>query len=185
MEPHLGQVSENPSKPSSNEHWTVFHEDEAGSNLANDPSHFRPKPRPFSVESCPPARGADVLAWEPSTDNIDSASPVVSIEGPNIVPDGKPGQESVPLSLEQDSPRVFLQLDGADWHMAEKESAEDSATGSGEEVQFTKWNIQSGLRRVVQMDRCGRCCGWIGIKVPVFQIRGPLPLSPRCSAGWS
>lgn len=151
MEPHLGQVSENPSKPSSNEHWTVFHEDEAGSNLANDPSHFRPKPRPFSVESGPSTRGADVLAGEASADNIDPSSPVDSVEGLNIVPDWEPGQESVPLSLEEDSPRVFLQLNGADWHMAEKESAKDSATGSGEEVQFTKWNIQRGLRRVVQM----------------------------------
>lgn len=57
------------------------------------------------------------------------------------------------MSLEEDRPRVFLQFDGADWHMAEKESAEDSATGSGEEVQFTKWNIQRGLSRVVQMDK--------------------------------
>jgi hypothetical protein len=38
--------------------------------------------------------------------------------------------------------------------MAEKESSEDSATGSGEEVQFTKWNIH-GTPRVVQMDITG------------------------------
>ena len=84
------------------------------------------------------------------------ASPGVPVEGANIVPDREPGQESVPLSLEQDIPRVFLQLDGADRHMAEKESAEDSATGSSEEVQFTKWNIQGCLSRVMQMDRNGR-----------------------------
>jgi hypothetical protein len=34
-------------------------------------------------------------------------------------------------------------LDGADGHMAEKESAEDASTGSGEEMQFTKWNIHA------------------------------------------
>ena len=96
------------------------------------------------------------MAGETSTDDIDPASPWGSVEGFNIVPDGEPGQESVPLSLEEDRPRVAFQLDGADWHMAEKESAEDSATGSGEEVQFTKWNIQRGLSRVVQMDMINR-----------------------------
>ena len=130
----------------------VFHEDEGRSNLANDPGELRPESRAFPVEPCALPCGADVLARKPTGDEVNPPSPGVPVEGANIVPDGEPGQESVPLSLEEDRPRVFLQLDGADWHMAEKESAKDSATGSGEEVQFTKWNIQRGLSRVVQMD---------------------------------
>ncbi len=43
IEPHLGQVSKNCSKPSSNESWGVLHEDVSGSNLANDPSKFAPE----------------------------------------------------------------------------------------------------------------------------------------------
>jgi hypothetical protein len=32
---------------------------------------------------------------------------------------------------------IFIQLNGADWQMPEKDSAEDSAPRSGEEVHFT------------------------------------------------
>ena len=77
------------------------------------------------------------------------------------------------MSLEQDRPRVAFQFDGADWHMAEKESAEDSATGSSEEVQFTKWNIQRGLSRVVQMDML-RFRDFLCISVPTCVAFGQL-----------
>jgi len=42
IEPQDGQVSENSSKPSTNEHWGVLHEDESRSNLAKDPSKLSP-----------------------------------------------------------------------------------------------------------------------------------------------
>jgi len=101
------------------------------------------------------SRRADILARKSSGDEIDPSSPRDTVESSDIIPDGEPGQESVPLSLEQDTPRVFFQFNGADWDMAEKESAEDSSPGSGEEVQFTKWNIQGCLVRVVSMDISG------------------------------
>ena len=44
IKPHLGQVPENDVEPPSSESWAVFHKDVAGSNLANDPSKFTPKP---------------------------------------------------------------------------------------------------------------------------------------------
>ena len=145
IEPQRGQVAENTSKPSTNEHWGVFHEDEARSHLANDPSKLRPEAGSLAVDACALSCGADVLAGEASGDEVNTSPPGVAVKGAHVVPEREPGQDPVPLPLEEDSPRVFLQLDGAHWHMAEKESAEDSAPGSGEEVQFTKWNIQGCL----------------------------------------
>jgi len=80
----------------------------------------------------------------------------VAVERPHVIPDGEPGQDSVSLAGEENPPRVFLQLNGADAHMAKKQSAEDSAAGSGEEMQFTKWNIQFGLGRFTDLDRIFR-----------------------------
>jgi hypothetical protein len=150
--PQRGQVSENSSKPSTSEHWGVFHEDEAGSNLANDPSKLRPKAGACPSDPCPlPGRG-NVLAGEPSAYRVHLPGPRRSVEGFDIIPDWEPGKEPIPLSLEENGSRVFTQLDGADWHMAEKDSAKDSAAGPGEQVQFTKWNIH-GTPWVVQIDK--------------------------------
>ena len=152
IEPQRGKVFQHDLQSSRSEKRGVFDETESRLDFAKDSGELGPEARSGSGDpSALPSRG-NVLAGESPTDNIDTASPWSPFKGPNIVPDGEPGQESVPLPLEQDRPRVAFQLDGADWHMAEKESAEDSATGSGEEVQFTKWNIQRGLSMVVQMD---------------------------------
>ncbi len=155
IEPHFGQVSENSSKPSTNEHWGVLHEDESRSHLANDPSKFRPEARAGTVDPCSFPRGADVLAGEASAHDIGPAPPGVAVEGANVIPHGEPGEDSVSLALEEDRPRVFLQLDGAHRDMAKKESSEDSAPGACEEMEFTKWNIQGCLGRVMRMDRRG------------------------------
>jgi hypothetical protein len=40
--PERGQVTEDNSKSSSKESWTVFHERETWSNFANDPRHVGP-----------------------------------------------------------------------------------------------------------------------------------------------
>lgn len=139
IEPQRGQIPENSSKPSNSEEWGVFHEDEAGSHFANDPGEFGPEAGTLTFDSRPSAGGADVLAGEAPGDEVNSSTPGLPVEGSHIVPDWEPGQDAVPLSLEQDTPRVFLQLNGADWHMAAKESAEDSSACASEEVEFTKW----------------------------------------------
>ena len=127
IEPHRGQVPENSSKSTRSEHWAVFHEDEAGSNLANDPGHLSPKAGSLSVNPCSLPCAADVLAGESPGHDIDPPSPGVPIEGSDVIPDWEPGEDAVSLALEQDSPRVFLQFNGADWNMSEKEAAEDSS----------------------------------------------------------
>jgi hypothetical protein len=40
--PERGQITEDSSESPSKERWAVFHEDEAGSNLANDARHVGP-----------------------------------------------------------------------------------------------------------------------------------------------
>ena len=156
IEPQRGQVPENGSESPRSEQWGVLHEDVARSNLTNDPSKLPPKSGASAVNSCALSGRADVLAGEASGDEVNTFPPGVAVEGAHVVPDGEPGQDSVPLSLEEDSPRVFFQLDGADWHMAEKESAEDSAPGSGEEVQFTKWNIHRPSLTAAMTRQAGR-----------------------------
>ena len=140
IEPHRGQITEDDVQSSKSEHWGVLHEDVAWSHLTNDPGKFSPEaaaPPPSNTRAFP--GGGDVLAGEPAADDIDKPSPGGSVKGANVIPHREPGKDSVSLALEEDSPRVFLQLNGADAHMAAKESSKDSAPGSGEEVQFTKW----------------------------------------------
>jgi hypothetical protein len=76
IEPQAGQVSENSSKPPRSEHWGVFHEDETGSNLANDPSEFKPQPgfRPFKALARRIGAG-NVLAGETAADDVNVAAP--------------------------------------------------------------------------------------------------------------
>ena len=49
--PERGQVTEDDSKSSSNECWTVLHEHESRSNLASDPRHVTPEPAALAVDS--------------------------------------------------------------------------------------------------------------------------------------
>lgn len=132
--PRLGQVPENTSKPSSSEHWGVFHEHVARSHLANNPDHFAPEPASASVDSNPFPGGADVLAGEPTTDNLDAAGPGSSVKSSDVVPDGESGQDAVPLPLQQDGSAVGFNLDSTDTGMAEKHSAEDSSPAPSKKV---------------------------------------------------
>ena len=52
--PDRGQITEDNSKSSSNECWTVFHEDVTGSNFANDPRHVLPHSAALSGDACAP-----------------------------------------------------------------------------------------------------------------------------------
>ena len=170
IEPQDGQVPENSSKPSTSEHWGVLHEDELRSNLANDPSKFSPEPAALTVDPNAPARRTDVLARESSAHDVNAPGPRGSIEGFDIIPDGEPGQESVSLAGEENPARVLLQLDGAHRDMAKKDSSEDSAPGSGEEMQFTKWNIQFALQggKILDISRLAGECGRGGISESGF-----------------
>jgi hypothetical protein len=130
--PQRGQVSENSSKPARSEHWGVFHEDVAGSYLANDSGHVVPHSAARSVDSCASSGCADVLAWEAPADDIDAPAPRFPVEGLHVVPDWEAGQASVPLSGEEALAGVLVPFDSTDGGMSKKHSAENTSSGSSE-----------------------------------------------------
>jgi hypothetical protein len=73
--PERGQITEHSSEPPSKDCWAVLHEDEAGSNLANDARHVAPEAGPVSVNAGAGPGDADVLAWESSRHHVNTASP--------------------------------------------------------------------------------------------------------------
>jgi hypothetical protein len=73
--PERGQVTEDDTESANSESWGVFHEDEAGLYLANDPRHLSPEPRPLAVEACARAGDADILAREAARNDVNNASP--------------------------------------------------------------------------------------------------------------
>ena len=96
-----------------------------------------PESAPFPVESVAFSGAGDVLAGEAPADDVHEPSPGTPIKGFDVVPDGKAWQYAIPLPLEKDFPAIFVDLDRADAGMSEKDSAEDTSPGAGEEVEFT------------------------------------------------
>jgi hypothetical protein len=78
IEPDLGQVAEYPSKPiapsSLKKVWDVFHDEEPGSKLASESDHLGPEPATRPVNSSLRSGAREVLAGEPSADDIDGNS---------------------------------------------------------------------------------------------------------------
>ena len=114
--PAFGQVAEDTVESSRSESCDVFHENEAGSYLANDSRVLGPETRPLSVETGSGSRKADVLAREAARDEIHDSSPRLAVEGGYVVPDrswtqlllSHPGHESrrsvgVPLDVTDSS----------------------------------------------------------------------------------
>lgn len=72
--PERGQGSENGIQSSMKQRRDVLHDDEAGSKLANEAGIFKPKARTLASHSGAFPGAADVLAGEPSADDIDGNS---------------------------------------------------------------------------------------------------------------
>jgi hypothetical protein len=130
----LGQVSENSSKPSSNEHWRVFHEDVSWSYFVHDARHLGPESRPGTGDAGALSGCADVLARKSTAHDIDVPAPRFPVEGSHIVPDWEAWQDSVSLALQECSSAVWLDLHSAHGAMSEKHSAEDSSPCSSKKV---------------------------------------------------
>jgi hypothetical protein len=69
--PEKGKVGKDSVEAASSEGGNVFHDDVAGSNLADQARVLRPEARPRPFDACALAGEADVLAGEPSADDID------------------------------------------------------------------------------------------------------------------
>jgi hypothetical protein len=132
IEPHLGQVSENSSKPPSNECCRVLHEHESRSYFANDPCHFHPESAALAVDSGAATGDADVLARESATHHFNSASPSIPVKGSDVVPNRERRECPVVLSGHQNRSAVGVDLDGADAAVSEQFAAENAATSACE-----------------------------------------------------
>jgi hypothetical protein len=88
----------------------------------------------LSFDACSFPGRANVLAREPTADDIDNPAPRLSVEGSDIIPDGELWQDSVSLPLEQDFSTVRFNLDSTHTSMSEKDAAEDSSPCSCKKV---------------------------------------------------
>ena len=136
IEPHLGQVSENGSKPPRSESWRVLHERESRSYLTNDPCHLAPQAAALAVESFPGSGEADVLAREASRNHINNSAPRQSVKGANVIPNREGREKSVILSGGKYARGVGREFNGADGSPSEQFAAENSATSPSEEREF-------------------------------------------------
>jgi hypothetical protein len=137
IEPERGQVSEYTSKPARSEHWAVFHEDESGSNVTNDPLHVEPEPAPLAVDPGALASGADVLARETSRHHVSTASPWSAVKGTDVIPDRERRQGAIVLARNEYVAGVGLSFDGADRAPSMQMSTEDASTSAREKCQLT------------------------------------------------
>jgi len=128
--PHFGQIPENTSKPARSEHWGVFHEDEAGLHFANHTGHLGPESASLSFDARPFSCDADVLARESSAYNVNLSAPRFAVECSHVIPDWEARQDSVSLSLQQDSPAVRFNFDSTNAGISEKDSTKDSSPSS-------------------------------------------------------
>lgn len=110
IEPECGQVAEDTGKCCPNKSGTVFHEDEAGSNLANDTGNVRPEP-PIVFHTKPLAGGAERLAGESRSDAIHCATPWAAVEGGKVVPDRSVLQGRVRHPRHEDGRGVAVPFD--------------------------------------------------------------------------
>lgn len=134
--PQRGQGADHSSKPARSEHWGVFHEDVAGSHLANDAGHVVPHARAVAVDARAFAGGGDVLARETASDDIHHATPGASVKGLHVIPDWEGGQAAIGLPGHEDAAGVVVEFDGADGSETAEETAENSATSAGEQCQL-------------------------------------------------
>jgi hypothetical protein len=130
--PERGQVTEDNSKSSSNECWTVFHEDVFGSNLANDPRHVPPHSAALSGDACAFPGDADVLARKAARYDINNSRPWSSVKGLNVIPNRERREKAVILSGGKYASCVRFPFDCADGSPSEQLSGQNSTASACE-----------------------------------------------------
>lgn len=134
--PQGGKVGEHGVESSGNKEWAVFHPHEAGSNFTDNPRHVLPESAALAGDSCPFSGCADVLAGKAARNDINTASPRVSVKGSNIIPDRERRETAVVLAGNQDGRCVGVELHSAHGSPAEQMPAEYAAPSPGEEGEF-------------------------------------------------
>jgi hypothetical protein len=136
IEPHLGQVPENSSKPSNSEERGVFHPDPLGSNLANDPGKLAPKPGMLSIDPGSLAGAADVRAGKPARNDVNNSSPRSSVKMAHVRPNRERLEESIILSLRENLCGVGITFNGAHGSPSKELASENASTSAREKSQL-------------------------------------------------
>lgn len=127
----------------------VFGEDPFGSGFSDDSSHLRPK---VGRVGSSVGSGAEWLARKSASNDVDSSTPIASVELTNVWKDGEEGEDSVCLPSGEHSLAVGSDLDGADGAVSKEQVSEDSAANackkveSSERLQLTGSLMQRWLR---------------------------------------
>jgi hypothetical protein len=130
--PERGQITEDDSESSSNECWTVFHEDVSGSNLANDPRHVSPHSAALSGDACALSCNADVLARKAARYDINNSRPRSAVKGLNVIPNRERREKAVILSGGKYASCVGFPFDCADGSPSEQLSGQNSTASACE-----------------------------------------------------
>jgi hypothetical protein len=85
------------------------------------------------------------LAREAARNDVNTASPRLSVKGANVIPDREGRQNSFILSLDKYACGIWVLLDGADGSPPEEFSPEDSPACTCEECEFSKSAINARL----------------------------------------
>jgi hypothetical protein len=142
IEPQRGQVSENSSKPESNEVCRVFHEDVARSYLANDSGHLHPQSASLAVDACPESCGANVLTGKSACDDVGMSLPRSPVERADVIPDRETLEHAVSLSGEERGSAVGSNFNSADGNVPEELVGENSASSSCKKVHGSEWSLR-------------------------------------------
>jgi hypothetical protein len=95
-----------------------------------------PHPAGFSVDACALSGTTNICAGKAARNDINTASPWLSIEGLHIVPDWEWFEASVVLSSHKNACGIGVPLDGADGAPSEEFASEYSSTSACEKSQL-------------------------------------------------
>ena len=130
--PERGQITKHDSESSSNECWAVFHEDVAGSNLANDARHVLPHSATLSGDSCASSSHADVLARKAASHDVNNSAPRSCVKTLHVIPNRERREASIVLSCHKHGLGVGIPLDGTDASVSKQLAGKDAATSARE-----------------------------------------------------
>src|SRR5206468_1973689 len=78
----------------------------------------------------------DVLAWESSRNDINTAAPWATVKGSHVIPDREGRERSVVLAGQKNASGVGVDFDGAHGPPSQKSPAKYSATSAREKCQL-------------------------------------------------
>jgi len=130
--PERGQITKDNSESPSKQSWAVFHEDETGSNFANDPRHVTPHSATGSGDAGAFPGDANVLTGKPASHHVNNSAPRISVKGSHVIPNRERREGSVVLSCHKHGLSVGFPFNGGNASVSEHLTPKDAATSACE-----------------------------------------------------